>query len=419
MGILTVSTPSITRQFGTFSCELQLESSSITTASTTMKLASMPRIAQDFDLQDEINNLSELRVSLSEITINVFDVLGNGSNLFSYINSMSLSDIIKVKVVVNGGTDYFVSKKESCNYDWQSRKMTLKAQGAIKYDVEVTNYATNIGNYVSPDNFVASKDLITAFLESQGDSPTVTVKGHMFTHDVSDITGIPIGSPRYMIFEETYVNDVTTGYQDAQDIVLGFCLIEGAIMGCMLGEAFYVRRNYAGTTLNDDYVSISGSDLKSFGVEFNKRSVRNFNTIFIIQDNLGTGTQIDIGHIENEVISSIGNQDINISYRINDMNTIEHSSGWQLQNGGTSVLTTSDMQTVSDNARAGYKAALGISSSYSVKFELFGIGSLKPYQYILFSSGIHETVNGKKVRPSYIEYDLENDIVKGEGYIIG
>jgi len=101
------------------------------------------------------------------------------------------------------------------------------------------------------------------------------------------------------------------------------------------------------------------------------------------------------------------------------MNTIEYSSGWQLQNGGTSVLTTSNMQTITDNAKAGYKAALGLSSSYSVKFEIFGIDTLKPYQYILFGSSIHETVNGKKVRPSYIEYDLENDIIKGEGYIIG
>lgn len=415
MGILTASTGNVTRQFGTFSCEIQLDSDNITTASKTIKLATMPKLTQDFELQDELNDLSELRVNLSEITINVFDGLGDGTNLFNYINSMELTDTITVKVVVNSGTDYFVSRKENCNYDWQSRKISFKAQSAVKYDVEVTDYTTNIADYTSPEDFVTSKDLITAFLESQGDNPTVTVKGHMFTHGVSDITGQPIGSPRYMIFEETYVSD----YQKAQDIVLGFSFIEGAIMGAMLGEAFYVRRNYAGEILNDDYVSISASDLKSFGVDFNKRSVRNFNTSFFIQDNLGTGTETDIGRNEDEVISSRGNQDIDILYRVDNMNTIEYSSGWQLQNGGTSVLTSSDMLTTSNNARAGYKAALGISSSYSVKFELFGITSLKPYQYILFGSGIHETINGKKVRPSYIEYDLENDIVKGEGYIIG
>lgn len=416
MGILTASTGNITRQFGTFSCEIQLNSANITTASKTMKLATMPKLTQDFELQDELNDLSELRVNLSEITINVFDGLGDGTNLFNYINSMTLTDTITVKVVVNSGTDYFVSRKENCNYDWNSRKITFKAQSAIKYDVEVSDYETNIADYTSNDNFVASKDVITAFLESQGENPTVTVKGHMFTHDIDDITGVPTDpAPRYMIFEETYVDT----YRKGQNIVLGFSLIEGAIMGSMLGEAFYVRRNYAGTTLNDDYVSISGSDLKSFGVDFNKRSVRNFNTSFFIQDNLGTGTETDIGRNEDEVISALGNQDIDILYRVDNMNTIEYSSGWQLQNGGTSVLTSSDMLTTSNNARAGYKAALGISSSYSVKFELFGITSLKPYQYILFSSGIHETINGKKVRPSYIEYDLENDIVKGEGYIIG
>ena len=416
MGVLTVSTGTITRQFGTFACELQLTSDNITTASTTMKLVNMPKLTQDFEMQDELNDLSELRVNLSEISLSIFDTLGNGSTLFSYIDSMTLSDTIQVKVTVNSGVDFFITKKESCNYDWFSRKVTFKAQPALKYDIEVTNYASiNLPDYVSNENFVAPGDVIKAFLESQGSSPTVKVKGHFFTHDIDDITGVPVDPPpRYMIFEEVYVGT----YAQAQDITLGFSLVEGAIIGSMLGYSFYVRRNFAGTD-PDDFQTINASNLKSFGVEFNKRSIRNFNTSFFIQDNLGTGVDTDIGVNDDEVLDSQGTQDIDILYRINDMNTIEYSSGWQLQNAGTSVLTTSNMQTITNNAKAGYKAALGLSSSYSVKFEIFGIETLKPYQYILFGSGIHETVNGKKVRPSYIEYDLENDIVKGEGYIIG
>lgn len=415
MGILTVSTGTITRQFGTFACELQLTSNNITTASTTMKLVNMPKLTQDFEMQDELNDLSELRVNLSEISLSIFDTLGNGSTLFSYIDSMTLSDTIQVKVTVNSGVDFFITKKESCNYDWFSRKVTFKAQPALKYNVEVTDYEnTNLPDYVSNENFVAPKDVIKAFLESQGSSPTVKIKGHFFTHGLSDISGIQVGSPRYMIFEETYVDT----YAKAQDVTLGFSLIEGAIIGSMLGYSFYVRRNFAGTDI-DDYQTINAGNLKSFGVEFNKRSIRNFNTSFFIQDNLGTGVDTDIGVNDDEVLDLQGTQDIDILYRINDMNTVVYSSGWQLQNAGTSVLTTSNMQTITNNAKAGYKAALGLSSSYSVKFEIFGIETLRPYQYILFGSGIHETVNGKKVRPSYIEYDLENDIVKGEGYIIG
>ena len=87
-------------------------------------------LTQDFEMQDELNDLSELRVNLSEISLSIFDTLGNGSTLFSYIDSMTLSDTIQVKITVNSGVDFFITKKESCNYDWFSRKVTFKAQPA-------------------------------------------------------------------------------------------------------------------------------------------------------------------------------------------------------------------------------------------------------------------------------------------------
>jgi hypothetical protein len=50
MPTLTVNTGNVTRQFGTFSSQVSMTHTSDVT--TTMKLANMPKISQDFDVQD-------------------------------------------------------------------------------------------------------------------------------------------------------------------------------------------------------------------------------------------------------------------------------------------------------------------------------------------------------------------------------
>ena len=82
-------------------------------------------------------------------------------------------------------------------------------------------------------------------------------------------------------------------------------------------------------------------------------------------------------------------------------------------------MTQARIDEVGGDSKESYENALGIVSSYQVTFDIFGVGSLKPYQYIEFQNDIHPALNGKKVRASYLEYDLENDLIKGEGYIIG
>ena len=96
MPTLTVNTGSVTRQFGTFSAQMSMTHTSDVT--TTMKLANMPKISQDFYVQDEVNDLSELRVNIAEVSITIFDELGNGNSLFTYIDALGLSDTIQIQV---------------------------------------------------------------------------------------------------------------------------------------------------------------------------------------------------------------------------------------------------------------------------------------------------------------------------------
>ena len=419
MPTLTVNTGNVTRQFGTFSSQISMTHTSDVT--TTMKLANMPKISQDFDVQDEVNDLSELRVNISEVSITIFDELGNGNSLFTYIDALGLSDTIQIQVTTPSGTDYFIATKSSCEYDWQARKVSIKAQAALRYDIQVTNYDTSSyetsGETNADDGLIVSSDVIRAFLEAQGSSPTVKILGHFSSVTKSDISTIPAPtSIRYIIFDGQYVDT----YAEGQDVTLKLSIVEGAVVGAMMGYSFYVRRNFDSTSDSDYYAQIGSSDLKSFGVSFNERHIRNFDSLLAIQDNID-GAQISTS--TTEVIDATGAQDIDINYFVPDMHTVFFNPSpvakWQLATTGSSALSQSDMNAISADARDSYKKSLGITSSYSVDFEIFGISTLKPYQFIQFDSGIHPTISSKKVRPSYLEYDLESDTIKGEGYIIG
>lgn len=420
MATLTVNTGNVARQFGTFSAQISMTHTSDVT--TTMKMATMPKISQDFDVQEEVDDITEFRTNLSEVSLDVFDELGNGDSLFTYIDALGLGDTIQVQITTPSGTDYFITTKASCEYDWFSRKISIKAQAALRYSVQVTNYDISSyetsGETNADDGLIVSTDVITAFLEAQGSAPTVKILGHFSSVTKSDITSIPTPTTtRYLIFDSQYVNT----YAEGQDVVLKLSIVEGAVVGAMMGYAFYVRRNFASTSNSDYYAQIGSSDLKSFGVSFNDRHVRNFDSVLAIQDNID-GAQISTS--ETEEIDATGAQDISINYFVPDMHTAffdttESPQKWELATTGASALSQSDMDDISDDARDSYKKSLGITSSYSVDFEIFGISTLKPYQFIQFDSGIHPTISSKKVRPSYLEYDLESDTIKGEGYIIG
>lgn len=419
MATLTLNTGNVARQFGTFSSQITMTHTSDVT--TTIKMAKMPTISQDFDVQEEVDDITEFRTNLSEISIEIFDELGNGDSLFTYIDALGLSDTIQIQVTTPTGTDYFIATKSSCEYDWFARKISIKAQAALRYDVQVTNYDTSSyetsGETNADDGLIVSSDVIRAFLEAQGSSPTVKILGHFSSVTKSDISTIPSPtSIRYIVFDGQYVDT----YAEGQDVVLKLSIVEGAVVGSMMGYAFYVRRNFASTSDTDYYAQIGSSDLKSYGVSFNDRHVRNFDSILAIQDNID-GFQISTS--TTEIIDSTGAQDIDINYYVPDMHTVFFNPSpvtkWQLATTGSSALSQADMDAISDDARDSYKKSLGITSSYSVDFEIFGIGTLKPYQFIQFDSGIHPTINSKKVRPSYLEYDLESDTIKGEGYIIG
>ena len=414
MSTLVASTGTIQRSFGNFSAQIEMGSGTI--VERDMSLKSLPTLTQDFDLQEETADINEIKINLSDITIKIFDGLSEGESLFSYIQALELSDTIQIQVTTPSGTDYFVSSKGSCKYDWRSRTVDITGQAALRFDVQIDGYS--IVDKTSLDGWVAPYDLIQKFLSTQGASPTLKIIGSYFdTYDVSTLNGTPIDDPRYLVFPDTSV----TSYAQAKSAFLRLSVIEAAMIGTMMGYAFYVRRNFNSESNDDHFASISASDLKNFGVEFNQRSVRNIDYDFRFEDQTGQPV-----YTFSDVINSSGSQDLDIAYISYGYKTVEYNDVLgeyvEVAFGEDSALeigSPDGITTIGSNAKDSYHNALGIQSSYKVDFEIFGVTTLKPYQFISFASDIHPTVNGKKIRPSYLEYDLQNDVVKGEGYIIG
>lgn len=443
MATLTINSPSVSTQFGTFSATILMEASSSST--TTMNLLSMPSIKQDFDVQDTAKDLSTFRYNLSTITLAMFDDLADGTKMFTAINNLGTNDVIRIKITTNifdntNRTDFFVATRADCKYDRVKRTITIDARAALRYDVEVTSFSTTgllttgSGGESADAGLITSKDAILAFLKSQGDSSIVTkIIGHKFTHTLSDLGDLTIGFKTIGLDANTYYNT----YAKAQTHVLKFGIIEGAFLGAMLGFSFYVRRNFNSTSDSDHYADISASDLREFGIKFDIRNIKQFDTNFQIQDN-GVSGAPDIGTSVTETVNSRGSQDIDLTVGIDDMNTLFNDpndatpyktvllSSGSLSDSAISTSTFTDSSTgISTNARASYKKSLGIGTNnldndnrFLIDFEILGVDKLRPYQFINFASDIHPSVNGKKARPSYLEYDLENNIIKGEAYLI-
>jgi len=441
MGTFVASTGNVTRRFGTFSAEVQIVGSGVSTATTTMLMANMPKISQDFDVQESSDDISKFRVNLSKISISIFDKLGDGNLLFTTINQMGNNDTIQIKTTVPTGSDFFIGTKAGCKYDRVSRKVTIEAQAALRYDVQVTNYGTGSGETLNglvtvagtnnDADLITSADALKAFLLSQGSSPTTKILGHKFTETITDITrSAPDGTPTKVIgFGLSEINT----YEKAQTNILKFSIIEGAFVGSMMGFAFYVRRNFnVQDDAEDNFSTLSASNLQDFGTSFNKRNVKNFNTTFAIRDD-AVSSGVPFSKATTEIVSPVGSQDVVLNVQVDSMNTLvfdttESPQKWELLAAGGasgSALTTAIVTDISDQARDSYKKSLGIATDaevnrtpFLINLKIFGIGTLKPYQFIKFGNDIHASVNGLKARPSMLEYDLENDVINCEAYLI-
>jgi len=436
---IQLTTGTVTRQFGTYSMQIDLPT--ITGfSSTSFKLANMPTIEQDFDLQYESEDLSEIRVNLSEITFEVFDRIGDGKSFLNLVSNMDINDAMTIQSTVNGRTDYFIAKRENCEYDWLKRSVTVKAIAALRYDVVVQNYAIDAGDVITGTaadgittrQWVLPQDVLNTFLDVQGSSVTKIVLGRSSFANYT--------SPRQGQLERNLgfkYSDVLS-YENAQNTILKLSVIEGAMMGSMLGYAFYVVRNYdTDTTYNGENTkaSISADDIEDYKIIPFEWNVREYDTLFRVTNEYNEPAPADTSpnlYVE-KTINELGIGDLDIRYRLRDIvefRWVAANSQYEelFDNSSPTPRITADLlgwnEHLRDNTREVYAYALGVQDDdYDVRYRLdltiFGIESVLPFQFIEFGTGISPFVDSKKLRPSKMSYDLEANKVNIEGYFIG
>ena len=436
---IQLTTGTVTRQFGTYSMQIDLPT--ITGfSSTSFKLANMPTIEQDFDLQYESEDLSEIRVNLSEITFEVFDRIGDGKSFLNLVSNMDVNDAMTIQSTVNGRTDYFIAKRENCEYDWLKRSVTVKAIAALRYDVVVQNYAIDAGDVITGTaadgittrQWVLPQDVLNTFLDVQGSNVTKIVLGRSAFANYT--------SPRQGQLERNLgfkYSDVLS-YENAQNTILKLSVIEGAMMGSMLGYAFYVVRNYdTDTTYNGENTkaSISADDIEDYKIIPFEWNVREYDTLFRVTNEYGEPAPADTSpnlYVE-KTINELGIGDLDIRYRLRDIvefRWVAANSQYEelFDNSSPTPRITADLlgwnEHLRDNTREVYAYALGVQDDdYDVRYRLdltiFGIESVLPFQFIEFGTGISPFVDSKKLRPSKMSYDLEANKVSIEGYFIG
>ena len=436
---IQLTTGTVTRQFGTYSMQIDLPT--ITGfSSTSFKLANMPTIEQDFDLQYESEDLSEIRVNLSEITFEVFDRIGDGKSFLNLVSNMDVNDAMTIQSTVNNRTDYFIAKRENCEYDWLKRSVTVKAIAALRYDVVVQNYAIDAGDVITGTaadgittrQWVLPQDVLNTFLDVQGSSVTKIVLGRSAFANYT--------SPRQGQLERNLgfkYSDVLS-YESAQNTILKLSVIEGAMMGSMLGYAFYVVRNYdTDTTYNGENTkaSISADDIEEYKIIPFEWNVREYDTLFRVTNEYNEPAPADTSpnlYVE-KTINELGIGDLDIRYRLRDIvefRWVAANSQYEelFDNSSPTPRITADLlgwnEHLRDNTREVYAYALGVQDDdYDVRYRLdltiFGIESVLPFQFIEFGTGISPFVDSKKLRPSKMSYDLEANKVSIEGYFIG
>lgn len=436
---IQLTTGTVTRQFGTYSMQIDLPT--ITGfSSTSFKLANMPTIEQDFDLQYESEDLSEIRVNLSEITFEVFDRIGDGKSFLNLVSNMDVNDAMTIQSTVNGRTDYFIAKRENCEYDWLKRSVTVKAIAALRYDVVVQNYAIDAGDVITGTaadgittrQWVLPQDVLNTFLDVQGSSVTKIVLGRSaFANYTSPRQG------QLKLNLGFKYSDVLS-YENAQNTILKLSVIEGAMMGSMLGYAFYVVRNYdTDTTYNGENTkaSISADDIEDYKIIPFEWNVREYDTLFRVTNEYNEPAPADTSpnlYVE-KTINELGIGDLDIRYRLRDIvefRWVAANSQYEelFDNSSPTPRITADLlswnEHLRDNTREVYAYALGVQDDdYDVRYRLdltiFGIESVLPFQFIEFGTGISPFVDSKKLRPSKMSYDLEANKVSIEGYFIG
>ena len=444
--IVVISSGDQTIASGTLSIVLNIANEAgFSSNSFTMDVTDIGAMEIDFDYIEEIGDINDFTINVPTFDIEIRDEIKSGSTTESFLDlvtSLDAFDLIVAKITINSRSDYYYTTREQCEFSYIERKVKLNFKHPLKYGAigfgktfsligkEVDLYLDqDVG--ADPDDIKQAyfvKDLINQYLLSISESNTVYNYSELYVNEYDTYTStVSNGETVYLDYSVAAVN-----FGSATDRMKPIALSEAAIIGNMLGYAFFVPR-YSKNT--ETKVTLTSDDFEELDLDFSYKNVRNYNLNY----NLGTDYDYTANVPETNVsVNPLGQNDVTVNFGLigttpaiyntaynNGINTIAiFLSGDIVDSGGNTVYYNNVTQPsgFSTKILPSWRRLFRIpqnatdDAGIAISGTIFGIETLKPYEYFSIGSGIHPLVDNKDFRPSYLKFNLLDDTIEFEAY---
>ena len=428
----------------------------------------------EFEIFDGIGDGGSFFNLVSNLEVNeviTIKVTVNGATDYFLSNRQQveydwLSRICKIK-----GTAALKYGVEVTNYNFPISKI-LGCQ-----DTGVYSFPSSISTFPC----ALSGDLIYEFLACQGANQDVVVVSPFFNFTKQDAESVSPDTPfwnvysisgtrpNYIAFNATSAwqsadSDIenVSNYVEAESKVLQMSILECAIVGSMRGYSFYVPRIFneqinipIGISSVSTESTVSADDVSEFSMSNHRYWANEYKTTFGIFNKYSDDQKRSDVETGNELTGfGGGSKNVTLSYLMQAQVISYDGTDWWIGDKNGEEILDSGIDDINETkqiplnptkvvldhyGRIAYAASLGISvadepfgesyyaslfssqlGNFRVEMTILGIDKVLPFQYVKFdSSGFHPSVNGRKLRPSMIEYDLDQNKIKIEGFFIG
>ena len=433
--VIAITSGAQTIASGTVTIELNVKNSANFASNTfTMDVIDLGSIEVDFNYVEGIGDINDFTINVPTFEFEMRDEIrsstGSTEQFVDLVSSLSPVDLIVAKLTFNSKSDYYYTTRDQCEFSFIDRKLKLNFKHPLKYgaigygkswsnstftskteDIIDDNAIDPIGNPISA---VYPRDLIESYLSEISDSASLQFYSEIYTSNSSST--VTFGQ------KEIMVPLVIAGdFSNATTAVKEAALSESAIIGNILGDAFYAPRYR-----KDSGQTLGIHDFEKLEMDYSFRNIRFFDFEYEFGDPAAYSSGTTTPNVSTDgqvLINELGNADVNVKYNL--LTSLYPCEGNTVSNVtyltfGSSYYTTVDASFES-NVISSYRDIFRISNSSSdagvtISGTILGIDKLKPYQYFSVGSGVHPLVNNKDFRPSYLKYNLLDDTIEFEAY---
>lgn len=446
-GIVTIDGGTSTIASGTIALQLNVKTvSGLSTTDYTMDVIDIGSIEVDYDYLEGIGDITEFGINVPMFDFTIRDTIRetstptNTESFVEILTKLNQNDLVVAKITINGQSDYYYTTRDQCEFSYKDRKVKIKTQHPLKYGAVGFGRVWDEGVYTLPTtNAFVNTDFVA--------DPSATPVSHLFVKDIidryiyilGDVTSTYINSTlytqnstsSYSYGDIAYLTNMTPSgsFAAADRVVKSAALSESAILGNILGYAFYTPRYSKDSSVQ---ATLNANDFESVELDPVFKNIRYFSLDFNLAQSNAYEQNVTV---IDELINDIGTNNASVNYGFLNLipaiyDEIQDGSGnyYNVFASGTLVYTGSNSEYYPNTFPAGYEDS--VVSSYKQIFRIsedaangiaiagtiLGIDKLKPHGYFTVSSGVHPLVDGKDFRPSYLKFNLKEDKIEFEAY---